>query len=126
MTLSLAALAGCAQPGGDAEAGRQLYQQQTIGSRQAPGCVSCHSLEPGKVIVGPSHAHVASRAAEQVNSSGYNGQASDARGYLRESILEPNAHIVEGFDAGIMYQDYAEVLSQQQVDDLVAFLLTQQ
>ena len=109
---------------GVAERGEQLYMRTTIGETGAPGCITCHSLEPEVVKVGPSHAAVADRAARLVDSPDYEGQAETAEEYLRESILDPNAHIVPGFTPGVMYQRYAEVLTEQQVDDLVAYLMT--
>ena len=119
-------LSGCANQLGDPVQGRQLYFETTLGSRQAPGCVTCHSLEPGEEKVGPSHAEMGSRALERVHSPEYSGQAQGAGDYLRESILEPDAYVVDGFEPGMMYQEYGEVLSEEQVDHLVAFLLSLQ
>ncbi len=124
--LSAFALAGCGAAAGDPVQGEALYRQETIGERGAPGCTTCHSLEPGEVKVGPSHAGVGARAAERVRSPEYAGEATDAAGYLRESILDPDADVVGGFDPGVMYGKYEEVLRESQVDDLVAFLLTLQ
>lgn len=107
-----------AEPVGDAAHGEELYKQPTIGSAGAPGCNTCHSLEPDTVLVGPSHANIATKAETVVDGL-------SAEEYLRQSILEPNAHVTEGFTEGIMYQNYADELSDQEVDDLVAFLLTQ-
>ncbi len=106
-----------AASGGDAARGEELYNQTTIGSAGAPGCATCHSLEDGVVLVGPSHAGVATRAGMYVS-----GQS--AEDYLRESIVSPDAHIVDGFVPGVMYQNFGEDLTDQEVDDLVAFLLT--
>lgn len=84
---------------------------------QAPAnCVSCHSLEPGVVIVGPSLAGIATRAGERV-------AGLSAAEYLRQSMIEPSAHVVEGFE-DVMAKNLAEVLSGEQITDLVAFLLT--
>jgi len=47
-----------------------------------------------------------------------------AEGYLRESIINPDAHVLEGFFPGIMYQEFGEDLSEQEINDLVAFMLT--
>ncbi len=102
---------------GSAERGGQLFNQTVIGSRAAPGCMTCHSLEEGVTIVGPSMAGIASRAGEEVS-----GQPAEE--YLHQSIVEPDAHVVEGFPAGVMYQNYNEDLSAQEIDDLVAYLLT--
>ena len=47
---------------GDAANGKELYEQTVIGSASAPGCITCHSLEPDVVLVGPSHAGLAGRS----------------------------------------------------------------
>ncbi|HFE66109.1 MAG TPA: cytochrome c [Chloroflexi bacterium] len=102
---------------GNAENGEKLYKQTTIGSASAPGCVTCHSLEEGVVLVGPSHAGLATRAETAV-------AGMSAEEYLHQSIVDPNAHITEGFTAGIMYQNYGQELPESQINDLVAFLMT--
>jgi nitric oxide reductase subunit C len=100
---------------GDASKGEELYKQKVIGSSGTPGCITCHSLEEGVTVVGPSHAGIAARVEE----SGL--QVED---YLRTSIVDPNAVIAEGFSEGVMYQNYATDLTSEQIDDLVAFLMT--
>jgi len=102
---------------GNVERGEKLFSQTVIGSHAAPGCRTCHSLEEGITIVGPSMAGIASRAGQEVS-----GQSAEE--YLHQSIVEPDAHVVEGFPAGVMYQKYEEDLSAQEIDDLVAYLLT--
>ena len=106
-----------ASGGGDANParGEELYKQTVIGSASAPGCVTCHSLEADMVLVGPSHVGIATKA----DTSGL-----DIEEYLRQSIEEPDAIISEGFTEGVMYQNYATDLTEQQISDLVAFLLT--
>lgn len=44
--------------------------------------------------------------------------------YIRVSILEPNEFIVEGFPENLMPAIYNEFLSEEEVNDLVAYLLT--
>lgn len=104
-----------ATPVGDAANGEKLFTSATIGS--APGCITCHSLEPDVVIVGPSQAGLATRAATRV-------QGETAEEYIRNSILNPDAYIVEGFSPGMMYQNYKTDLTPTQLDDIVAFALT--
>ena len=116
-------LAGCGA-GGDPEAGERLYTSFTIGRADAPGCITCHSLEPGEIKVGPSHAGLARRAAEVIRQSDYTGSATTAEEYLRESILDPNAYVESGFVPGVMYQGYSSTLTEGELTDLVAFLLT--
>ena len=113
--LALAACNGQPTGFGDLSAGEALFNQQTIGSTS--GCSLCHSTEPDGVRVGPSLAGIANRAGERVE-----GQSSEE--YLRTSILEPDAYVVEGFTKGVMYQQYQQVLTDQQVEDLLAYMLT--
>ncbi len=102
---------------GNAANGEKLFAQATIGTRSAPGCITCHSLEPGVVMTGPSQHGVGLRAAGRV-------PGLSAEEYLRQSIVNPNAYVVEGFDAGVMYMTYEAELSEQEINDLVAYLLT--
>lgn len=87
--------------------GKQLFSQN---------CATCHSLEPGKTIVGPSLAGIASRAGARMPDT-------DARAYIEQSILEPGAYIVPGFPNG-MPTDFGKKLSGDDFNALVAFLLT--
>lgn len=122
MTVTLM-LAGCGggagQPAssgaggtGDAAAGKALFAQTVLGSN--PGCITCHSLEAGKTLVGPSMAGVAGRAGSAVA-----GQSADQ--YLRNAITEPDAHVVTGFQKGLMPK---QQLTDKQISDLVTYMLT--
>jgi nitric oxide reductase subunit C len=95
-------------------------------------CASCHDLTkpwPGGVIC-PNLGNIATEAARIVQSREYRGKARDAAGYIRESILDPNAYIVPGPNyrtpdgQSVMPKDFGQTLSASEVDDLVAFLLT--
>ena len=94
-----------------------------------PACAACHSIAPGVNIVGPTLSGIASTAAARVGGTDYHGKAKDAAGYIRESIVDPNAHVLAGptFSAGgrsLMPGDYAQTLKPEQVDQIVAYLLT--
>lgn len=113
-----------AAPVGDAAKGQELFAQQIINGNA--GCVTCHSLEVGKVLVGPSLAGIASRAGSTVA-----GQSAEE--YIRTSIVNPNAHLAKGCNAsdleaqcvaGLMPQDWQQKLTPEQLNDLVAYLLT--
>jgi cytochrome c553 len=103
--------------GGSAARGEELYKQTTIGSASAPGCITCHSLDEGVTLVGPSHAGMGLRA--ETEASGMS-----ATEFLEQSIREPDAVITDGFSPGVMYQNYDSELTDQQIADLVAFLET--
>jgi ferredoxin len=106
-----------ASPGGDPLAGERLYYEASLGTNAA--CRICHSLEPDEVLVGPSLAGVATRAATRV-------PGLSAEAYLRQSILEPNTYVVPGFPPGQMVTNLGAILTPEQVEDLVAFLMTMQ
>jgi len=112
-----AAESGGSSSVGDAANGEKLYSQVVIGSASAPGCVTCHSLEPDVNLVGPSHAGLANRA-------GSYKEGMSAEDYLRESINDPDAHLVEGFTPGVMYQNFATELKAGEVNDLIAYMMT--
>ena len=92
-----------------------------------PVCTACHSLQPGVQLAAPSLAGMAGTAARTIASPDYTGSASDVEGYIRESIVTPSAHLVPGdmFSAAgvsFMPNTYAESLSEEQIDQLAAFL----
>jgi len=94
-----------------------------------PGCAACHSIAPGVNIVGPTLAGIGGTAAARIRSPEYHGKAKDAATYIRESILDPNAHVLTGptYSAGgrsLMPSDYGQSLTPQQIDQIVAYLLT--
>jgi hypothetical protein len=98
-----------------ADAGRSLYFETTLGVNA--GCRVCHSLEPGQVLVGPSLDGVATRAETRV-------PGLSAEEYLDQSIRDPDAYVVDGYPSGVMLQNYEELLTDEQIGNLVAFLLT--
>ena len=103
---------GATPAGGDAQAGQLVFTEVA-----APTCSSCHSVQAGDTIVGPSLAGIANVAGQMVS-----GQSAEV--YLHESIVDPDAYLVEGFQAGIMPSNYGTQLSEQQINDLVAYLMT--
>lgn len=84
------------------------------------GCGACHMLADAdsEGQVGPALDGLGERAGERVGGM-------DAREYVRQSILEPNAHMVEGFSEGLMPGNYEEKLSEEQLEALVDYLLEQ-
>ena len=91
--------------------GRRIFD-----SRQG-GCSVCHSVEPGRDGVGPSLAGVASDAGGRV-------EGLDAEQYLRQSILLPDQYVLDGWPAGQMLPIYRDRLSAEELDAVIAYLLT--
>jgi cytochrome c len=81
-------------------------------------CSTCHNVDPGSgTLVGPSLSGVATRAETRV-------AGLSAAQYLRTSIVAPNSYVVEGFVPGLMTQTFEAALTPEQIEDLVAYLLT--
>jgi nitric oxide reductase subunit C len=83
----------------------------------------------GVNMVGPTLAGIAATAATRVAATDYTGQATDAAGYIRESILLPNAALVPGatYSANgksLMPPGFDQTLQPAEVDALVAYLMT--
>jgi nitric oxide reductase subunit C len=110
-------LAACGEPaiGGstDLTDGSELFAATVLGNRA--GCITCHSLEPGVQLVGPSLAGIGSVADTRV-------EGLDAERYLRQSIVEPNAHLVDGYEKDVMPGDYVLSLTDPQIQALVDYL----
>lgn len=95
----------------------------------APACNACHSTAPGVNMVGPSLSGVVARAEQVIASPEYAGHATTAEEFIRESILTPNAFIEPGpmYSANgqsFMPNTYQHDLTSEQIDELVAFLMT--
>lgn len=75
-------------------------------------CAVCHGAADG---VGPSLTAMRDRAPMVV-------AGLPAEEYLRQSIVEPGAFVVEGYQ-DIMPKDYAETLTADEIDSLITFIL---
>jgi hypothetical protein len=84
-------------------------------------CDNCHTLD-GTVALGynqgPSLQGIGAIAKDRV-------PGLSVEEYLRQSIIDPNAYITEGFSKDIMIGIYGNVLSDEEIDAIIAFLLTQ-
>jgi mono/diheme cytochrome c family protein len=117
LVVSLAACGGESAPAGSAGTADAAAGEKVFAEVSAPACSSCHSLEPDVTLVGPSLAKVGAQAGARVSGE-------SAEDYLRKAVVEPNAFVVEGFTSNLMPGTYATQLSEQQIDDLVAYMLT--
>ena len=95
-------------PKGNAEDGEQVFTGEG-------NCSACHTTSSEARIVGPSLLGIGSRAAS-------NEPGLPAEVYLYESIIHPDAYIVDGYQAGIMPAGFGQRLSDQQIADLIEYL----
>lgn len=98
------AAVAAAAPGPAGASGPELVQQW--------GCVTCHKLDGPEKLIGPSLWDIGTR--------------KDAN-YIRESILEPDTVVVEGFPPGLMQgtldgSGFYQKLSLQDLNTIVNYL----
>ena len=78
------------------------------------GCTGCHSRsgEPGEAAVGPDLTDLAARAGSRI-------PGLEAEEYVRQSLLEPQAFLVEGYSEEMP----TLALSSNEIELLIEFLL---
>lgn len=81
------------------------------------GCTGCHSLD-GSENTGPTWLGIYGR--EEALADGSTVVVNDE--YLRESILDPTAKIVAGFETVAMPANFGAVLSDEDIDALLAYI----
>jgi cytochrome c oxidase subunit 2 len=90
--------------------GKELY----VGKQ----CITCHSLD-GSPKVGPSWLKLFGREAKFADGTTYKADEN----YLKESILQPQKHIVAGYPAGGM-PSYQGQLSDDDIHGIIEFIKT--
>lgn len=98
------------------EEGTRLYQMI--------GCMACHSTDGSTVgKVGPSWKGL--YGSEREIAKGTKGKFKADEAYLRESITNPSAKVVKGFekfDTGMPI--YAGILNESQIESLILYIKT--
>lgn len=84
-------------------------------------CMSCHTLD-GKKKIGPSFADLWTNK-RKVTRNGSEAEIEADEKYIRESILQPQAAIVQGYEQANKMVDIRKTLSEKQIDALVQFLM---
>ena len=94
---------------GNGSAGQTLAQNN--------GCVACHSID-GSVLVGPSWQGI--YGSQEALTDGTTATVDDD--YIRESIVDPNIKIVEGFLPNLMPQAFGETLSDSDIEAITEYI----
>ncbi|KXK19467.1 MAG: cytochrome c class I [Chloroflexi bacterium OLB15] len=111
---------------GDAANGQVVFTtQHTLPDGSSWSCNACHSITPDELrLIGPGLWDVAVRAETRV-------EGETAVEYIHQSIIDPEALIVPVADgqpdwALHMPHGFGDVLSEQEINDVIAYLFTLQ
>ena len=102
---------------GDIAAGEELFDTRGVRGTHDNACSSCHLPGAEDGPFAPSLVGVSAVAADRV-------EGMSEVDYLRQSIVDPRAFRVEGEWGSIMPYQYSEAFSEDQINNLIAFLLT--
>ena len=94
------------------EAGEELYNG-------AGGCTACHGLgtrAPNLLTDQGGLGAIGARCGQRV-------EGEDCKAYLHQSMIDPNAYVVEGFQP--IMPDMSRTLSEAQIWSLIAYLQSQ-
>ncbi|MCC6614563.1 MAG: hypothetical protein IT320_13870 [Anaerolineae bacterium] len=109
---------------GDPEVGMTIFNtSHNLPSGQVWMCSQCHSVTPDEMrLIGPGLFNVGVRAETRVADQ-------DAIEYIYTSITHPNAFIVPGdppYPENLMPTDFGAIFSEDDLANLIAYLLTLQ
>ena len=101
-------------PRGDA----QIIRGEALTRSASPtACVTCHSAD-GTTKVGPTWRGI--YGTEVTLADGTTVTVDDE--FIRESIIDPNAKVVDGFPPSIMPRNYRDTLSDEDIEAITAYI----
>lgn len=119
---------------GDPENGRTLFT--TLQPQAGFACATCHRVDTTETLIGPGLVNVANPSHDPSQHQ-HGGAAAEPSGtpqpersmdeviaYIRTSILNPGDYVVPGFPDLLMPRVYGQIFSEQEVNDIIAYLLT--
>lgn len=118
---------------GDPANGETLFN--TLQPQTGFACATCHRVDSTEMLIGPGLINVGSTGHDPA-AHGSEGQHSaeatpapertieEVITYIQTSILHPSDYVVPGYPDLLMPQIYEQVFTEQQVNDIVAYLLS--
>jgi cytochrome c2 len=104
-----------ALPAGDPANGQVLFNEMQAEAGFA--CATCHYFNQEVQLIGPGLLNVSTRAETRVPGTA-------AYDYIHNSIVNPSAFVVSGFPDNLMPKVYGEIFTEQEINDIIAYLFT--
>lgn len=101
-----------AQPGGILHEGQQLHATM--------GCVACHRITGTASTIGPNHATTWGAERSLMDGTTVTVVGDTGEQYIRQSILVPQAQVVEGFQT--VMPSFRGTLTDEEIELLVRFI----
>lgn len=99
---------------GSAVSGADLYENEYK-------CSDCHRAGASAPDTIGTWTRIQTERLTQAQFAGYSGEM-----YLIESIVQPNAYLVDGYNSGVMPENFGIRMENQHLADMIAFLMTQE
>jgi len=80
-------------------------------------CSTCHRPDSEERLIGPGLLNIGARATNRV-------EGQTAYEYVFTSIVNPDAHVVEGFQSDLMPENWEDVYNESELNDIIAYLFT--
>jgi mono/diheme cytochrome c family protein len=100
---------------GDPARGQALFNE--VRGEVNFACATCHYFNQEAQLIGPGLLNVGQWALENI-------QGQTPQEYIHTSIIMPSTYVVEGYPDGLMPQVYAQIFTEQQIEDLVAYVMS--
>jgi mono/diheme cytochrome c family protein len=100
---------------GDAANGEILFNE--FQSQASFACATCHNVASEDRLIGPGLLNISTHAETRV-------EGESAYDYIHTSIVNPGAFVVPDYPDGLMPQIYGDIFTEEQIQDIIAYLYT--
>jgi cytochrome c2 len=130
---------------GDPENGKLLFN--TVQTEVSFACATCHRVDSTETLIGPGLLGISGHSHEHDESEGNSTPDASMSGmvmgeataeatsepdqtfeekveFLRTSIINPSAFVMTGFPDNLMPKVYGQIFTEQEINDLIAYLFT--
>jgi cytochrome c2 len=100
-TTFVCSLSGCGRAGaGEMSEAEARMEARGIEVYEEQHCGTCHTLKRAGTagVFGPDHDGIGTRAEARIHDPNYRGEAKTAADYIRESVRDPGAYRVPGYE----------------------------